>query len=78
VSRIVIFFVVAAALACAGCVGHSAGHQRAKAEQFSREGFEQEMLESGKEHELEMARQRERAYLASQGGKPDEQEVASN
>jgi hypothetical protein len=65
-------------LALSGCGTHSASHQRSKAAEFSEAGFEEEMLRAGKERELEMARQRERAYLNSMRGQGEQQEVASS
>lgn len=76
----VLFALMACALliALSGCGTHSASHQRSKAAEFSEAGFEEEMLKAGKDRELEMARQRERAYLNSMRGRGDQQEVASS
>ena len=65
-------------LCLAGCTTQSARQEQSKAQQFSTPGFEEEMVKAGKEDELEMAKQRERAYLASEGNRPDQQEVTAS
>lgn len=73
------FLLACAALASTlGCIGQSANHQRSKASEFSQAGFEEEMIKADREQELELARQRERAYLNSMRGQPEQQEVASS
>ena len=61
----------------AGCSTQSARQEQSKAQQFSATGFEEEMVKAGKEEELEMAKQRERAYLASEGNAPDQQALTA-
>jgi hypothetical protein len=63
-----------AAVALAGCVDQSAGAQKSKAEEFSAEGFEEEMIKAGKQDELDEAKRREAEYLAAEGGQPSQGE----
>lgn len=60
--------LVAFAASLVGCTTQSSDNQKSKAEEFSGEGFEQEMIKAGKQDELDAAKEREAEYLAAQGG----------
>ena len=73
-TRAMILAVIVLAV-LAGCVGQSAGTQKSKAEEFSSQGFEEEMIKAGKQDELDEAKRREAEYLAAEGGQQSQGEA---